>query len=64
MATVLSTQAAAQAPATPDKPWAIPQIADRGIRHPVDVRGLESGKRYGLVDLINLLVESCFLPQI
>jgi outer membrane protein len=49
-----SAQAAAQAPATPDKPWAIPQDVHRGTQQHFDVRGLEPKKRYGLVDLIDL----------
>ncbi len=53
MTAALSTaQAAAQAPATPDKPWPIPPYAARATRF--DARGLETQKRYGLVDLIDL----------
>ena len=51
-AALSSVQAAAQAPATPDKPWPIPQNAARAAQ--IDVRGLEPKKRYGLVDLIDL----------
>src|ERR1700720_2324072 len=51
-AALSSVQAAAQAPATPDKPWPIPQHAARATQF--DVRGLEPKKRYGLVDLIDL----------
>ena len=51
-AALSSAQAAAQAPATPDKPWPIPPYAARATQF--DVRGLEAKKRYGLVDLIDL----------
>jgi outer membrane protein len=54
MAALSSVQAGAQAPATPDKPWAIPQDVVRRAQPQFDVRGLESRKRYGLVDLIDL----------
>jgi outer membrane protein len=51
-AALSSAQAAAQAPATPDKPWPIPPYVARAAQF--DVRGLEARKRYGLVDLIDL----------
>jgi outer membrane protein len=53
-AALSSAQAAAQAPASPDKPWPIPQDVIRRAQPQFDVRGLESRKRYGLVDLIDL----------
>ena len=53
-AALTSAQVAAQAPATPDKPWPIPQSAAREAAQHFDVRGLEPKKRYGLVDLIDL----------
>jgi outer membrane protein len=54
MAAVSSAQVAAQAPATPDKPWPIPASVARGTPQQFDVRGLEPRRRYGLVDLIDL----------
>jgi len=51
-AALSSVQAAAQAPASADKPWPIPPYAARATQF--DVRGLEPRKRYGLVELIDL----------
>jgi len=53
-AALSSAQVAAQAPANPDKAWPIPPTAAREVQEPIDVRGLEAKKRYGLVELIDL----------
>ena len=54
-AALSSVHVAAQAPATPDKPWPIPQRAvDEAQQQHVDVEGLVPRKRYGLAELIDL----------